>query len=104
MTSSIALLLLVLAWVAFDALRGVKEYREFKSHPNPEGRRALFRNWTLRLVLGYTLGSLILLAVLGRLDAILDLPHEFSSLQELIRSDSSEAASTGKDSALPLVF
>ena len=77
MLLALILLLVALAGVAVLVARDRAAYRRFKAIEDTAARQRLFRRWivvSFALFAGYTLVSL---AVLGRLDALVDLPAAF---------------------------
>ena len=83
---SIALLVavaLLLAWF----LRGdLAEYEAFKLLTRTEDRQAAFRRWTIKSFFLFGGAALAVLAILGRLDALVRMPLEFAALSGPIAS------------------
>ena len=79
----LAALLALLAWFVRNDRA---EYERFKKLSETEDRQRAFRRWTIRSFLLFCGASLAVLAVLGRLDALVRVPAEFSSLSPRLES------------------
>lgn len=79
--ASLALLLAAYVWfVRTD----VGEYRLFQRLGDTSSRRARYRLWLVKAVIGFALPSLMALAALGRIDALARLPAGFAPLADAI--------------------
>lgn len=79
--ASLALLLAAYVWfVRVD----IGEYRVLQRLGDTGSRRARYRLWVVKAVIGFALPSLVALAVLGRIDALIRLPAAFGPLAEAI--------------------
>jgi membrane protease YdiL (CAAX protease family) len=87
MVASILLILILVALFVFMR-DDVDEFRRFKALTQPADRRASYRRWVLKSLAVFTVASLVGLAVLGRLPALLRLPAEFEPLAAVLRSAS----------------
>jgi uncharacterized protein len=77
----LAALLLALAWVS---LRDRREYATFKAATDTRIRQRYFVRWTIFSFLFFCGSSVVILALLGRLDALLVQPTEFSALARAV--------------------
>ena len=83
-----ALLLIGLAAAFGWFLKGdLADYRRFRHLQDSASRRRRFWVWTAKLWLGFALPSVIGLAVLGRLGALVALPAEFAVLPSWLPRD-----------------
>ena len=74
------LLVAVLAALAVWNARETRRYAIFKKTDDPAERMAFYRRWLVSSFALLGLGSLAILAVLGRMSAIATLPAEFAAL------------------------
>lgn len=74
----------VLSIVALQTPREVKEYSLFRQSTDTGERIAFFRKWLFESFSLYTLVSLTILFLIGRLDELSSLPPEFVALQRSI--------------------
>ncbi|MBV9929902.1 MAG: CPBP family intramembrane metalloprotease [Alphaproteobacteria bacterium] len=76
-----AAILLLLAWfVRNDAA----EYAAFKALTDTIQRQREFQRWTLRSFLFFFAGAVVVLALLGRIDALWRMPPEFAPLARVV--------------------
>ncbi len=107
MTLAAILLILVLAPFAWYLRKDPAEYRAFKALTDTQDRQRRFRLWTLKSFLLFGFTSLIALAILGRLSALVTLPPEFRPLSSFFLAHGpSQSGITGfvAGVALALVF
>jgi len=81
-----ALLLACLAALAWYTWRDVAEYAAFKQLTETADRQRSYRRWTLKAFALFAGGSLVCLAAMGRLSAVLALPAEFAPLAAKARA------------------
>jgi membrane protease YdiL (CAAX protease family) len=79
---SYILLFAVAALLAWFMWTDRSEYVAFKALVRTEDRQRVLRRWTLRSFLAFLVSALIVLALLGRLDALTRMPSEFLPLSE----------------------
>lgn len=85
-----ALLAAVLILLAWFVRNDRAEYAAFKALTRTEDRQRVFRQWTWRSFLVFTGSALAVLALLGRLDALIRVPPEFGALTARLDGDSGE--------------
>ena len=81
----LAAVLILLAWFVRNDRA---EYAAFKALTRTEDRQRVIRQWTWRSFLVFTGSAVAVLAILGRLDALVRVPPEFGELTALIDRDS----------------
>ena len=81
LSATVAVIPLVLGMIYF--LRtGIAEYGVFKATTKTEDRQGFYRRWTFRSFLIFSVVTIGLLTVFGRIDALFILPDEFVPLAE----------------------
>lgn len=80
------LLAALLAGLAWFVRNDGAEYAAFKALTDTRDRQRAFRRWVARSLLGFGAGALLVLVLLGRLDALWRLPPEFEPLVRAVRS------------------
>src|SRR4051794_30748180 len=84
---SLALLALIAAVLLLQTRADVRDYARFKAADTTQGRQRYYARWLLQAFVGFTMGSLAGLALLGRLSGIVQLPEVFVPLAMLARGD-----------------
>lgn len=95
---ALAAILLVLALAPFLLVlrKDPADYRAFKALTETKDRQRRFRIWTLKSFLLCGFSTLVALAILGRLSALVTLPPEFHRLARFLHAHGpSPAATTG---------
>jgi membrane protease YdiL (CAAX protease family) len=82
---ALAILLVALAAIGWDAWRSKAEYAAFKALTDTSARQRCYRRWLATAFAIFTAGSLVALALLRRLDAVMLTPGEFASLARAAR-------------------
>lgn len=77
------LTLMALVWFLKGDLLG---YRRIKRLPDTISRRKTYRLWIAKAAIAFVLPTIVGLAVLGRLDALVTVPPEFDDLRTLLPS------------------
>ena len=61
------------------------EYADFKTQANTASRQAFYRRWTIRSFLIYSIVTIVVLGLFGRLNALIEIPKEFVHLTQQLR-------------------
>lgn len=80
----VASLLIFSSVIYYLRVDGV-EYAEFKSQTSTNSRQAFYRKWTLRSFFLYACGTIVMLALFGRLNSLVAMPQEFLQLSSQLR-------------------
>ena len=96
------LLVALLAALAWMSWRDLAEYAQFKTFTDTRDRRRIYRSWLAKGFALFVVASLAVLALLGRLHAVVAEPPEFGALTRQVRSlmPISELMTSGVSSAL----
>lgn len=94
----------LLAYAVIRFPREVDEYAHFRKSEETTERIAFFRKWLREGFIIYTLIPLVVLFVIGRLDAFSSLPPEFVPVRDWLNLGDAPAVDDGKETSVPYVL
>ena len=81
-----ALLAIALAMLGWSTWRSQRQYALFKTYTETRDRQRFYRRWLISGLLEFGLGTVVALALLGRLDAVIRPPPAFAAIGLAMRT------------------
>jgi uncharacterized protein len=84
MIVSAALLAIALATLGWSTWRSQRQYALFKTYTETSDRQRFYRRWLVSGLLEFGAGTIVALALMGRLDAVIRLPPAFLAIAQAL--------------------